>query len=224
MKVTRLLSAIVAAAYLSACTSSTIYRQSTLGDVNVLSVDAKQRLVLEGMGPDHKRVVCAEPSPDAIVASAAELAASGSAPLGSAAANARLGAAYGETAASVGVRTETIQVLRDGYFRLCEAYLNGAIGAKEYKLTLAFIDEFIVTVVAIETLGGKVVAPAVVISPQGKVTASDSTTDAANTSPGNSVTEIKVNTSGLSKDAAQAIAAILAAYYQRKAEYLKINK
>lgn len=209
---------IAATTVLSGCSGSTIFRQTALGNANVLSVDARQRVVIEGTRKDHTHVVCAEPSPDAIVASAAELAASGSAPIGNTTVTAKLAAAYGETAASIGVRTETIQVLRDGYYRICEAYLNGAIDGPEYKATLGFIDEFIVTVIAIETLGGSVVAPAVVISPQGRVTAGENP-DANNPGATSIQTKIDVRTTGLDADATAAIATILHHYYERKNQY-----
>ena len=209
---------LAATTALSGCSGGTIFKQTTLGSASVLSIDARQRVVIEGTRKDNQHVVCAEPSPDSIVASAAELAASGSAPIGNTTVNAKLAAAYSETAATIGVRTETIQVLRDGYYRICEAYLNGAIERDEYKATLGFIDEFIVTVVAIETLGGKVMAPAVIISPQGRVTAGDSP-DANNPGGTNSLTKIEVSAAGLDAEAAAAIATILHHYYIRKNQY-----
>ena len=204
---------------LSGCSSGTIFKQSKLGDINVLSVDARQRLVLEGK-VGGKRIVCTEPSPDAIVAQAAEFAASGSSPLAGQVVNAKLAASSSETAASIGVRTETIQLLRDGYFRICEARLNGQIEEKEYVATLRFIDEFILTVVAIEALGGRVAAPAVLISANGKAIVSDQSVTAESTPGTSAANAIQVNTEGLSHELASQIAAILKEYYARKKQYL----
>lgn len=53
---------------LAACTGSTIHKRSSLGDVQTLSLDAKQRLVVSGKDPEGDRILCAEPSPDALVA------------------------------------------------------------------------------------------------------------------------------------------------------------
>jgi hypothetical protein len=68
--------------------------------------------------------VCAEPSPDALSVYAAEASAT--------AGKAELGFASQEGGAFVGLRTQSIQLLRDAAYRLCEAYLSGAIGSAEY--------------------------------------------------------------------------------------------
>ena len=43
-----------------------------------------------------------------------------------------LGASSSETSASIGLRTQTITLLRDGLYRLCEAYMNGAVDEIQY--------------------------------------------------------------------------------------------
>ena len=67
--------------------------------------------------------VCAEASPDALSAYAAELAAKAD----SGKIGAELVAALQEGSSYVGMRTPTIQSLRGASYRLCESYLNNAI-------------------------------------------------------------------------------------------------
>lgn len=140
---------------LAACSGSTIHKRSSLGDVQTLSLDAKQRLVVTGKNPEGNRILCAEPSPDALVAQAAVLSASGAynaganGPSGSGGA----GGGFQESAASIGYRTQSLQVLRDGYYRLCETYMNGAISDQEYKEVISNLDTFIVVALAVDGLG-----------------------------------------------------------------------
>jgi hypothetical protein len=188
-----------------------------------LSVDAKQRLVLEGYVDNGKggkqRMVCTEPSPDALVAQAAQLAASANVPINGNTVGAKFAGSVAEQAGSIGVRTETIQVLRDGYFRLCEAALNGLIRKEEYQATLSFIDEFIVTVVAIEALGGKVVATPILLKPNSSINNGDQSQQLdSNKQEAPVVGSINV-TGPATAEQANAIKSILDHYYIRKAAY-----
>jgi len=131
--------------------------------VQTLSIDAKQRVVLFTKIPDphpnsgapgttttttsttgedgktHQEVVtvkgglisvtCAEPSPDALSALSASIGGGISDP--KVAANFAL--AQSESAASIGLRTQSIQLLRDGMYRLCEGYAAGAISADDFN-------------------------------------------------------------------------------------------
>ena len=63
-------------------------------------------------------------------------------------------AGFGEAVGNIGLRTQTIQLLRDGYFRVCEAYLNGAIGSREYVRIVSSIDHFMAVLVSIEAIAG----------------------------------------------------------------------
>lgn len=146
---------------LSGC--NTIHKPVSIDDGVGLAVDAKQRLVLvteQGGYTQNERVVCAEPSPDAITSIAFALSASAGTPeVGGA-----IGAGFGEAAASIGLRTQTIQLLRDGYYRLCEAYMNGTISRQQYTFALVNIDRVMVPLMAIDAIAGTPRAPAVVIS------------------------------------------------------------
>jgi len=50
-------------------------------------------------------------------------------------------------------------VLRDGLYRACEAFLNGAIDETEYKLIVMGFDNFAITMVAIDGLTADPIAP-----------------------------------------------------------------
>ena len=159
-----------AALALGAC-SPPFHRTSDLGSYNVLAVDATQRLVITGTRNEvlrdddgnivynslgqptiyQQQVVCTEPSPDALVATAASFESSFT---NSTEERAQVASGVREAISNIGVRTQTIQLLRDGYFRVCEAYLNGAIGTESYFLVIRAIDRFMVTLVAIEAISG----------------------------------------------------------------------
>jgi hypothetical protein len=198
-----------------------IHRTSTLGDVHILAVDANQRLVIQGTTTDGDKVVCAEPSPDTVAAHAAELAANASLQLKSGdQASSSLAAGYSQSVASIALRTQTIQVLRDGYFRLCEARLNNLIEKQDYQIIIAFIDEFIATVAAIEAIGGTVQAAPISIYAGGKAKAPKEGAEVDNTAgEPPEIPEIKVDTSKVDKERAEVIRDILANYYARKAQF-----
>jgi hypothetical protein len=146
---------------LASCTQP-IHKTVDIDQGRGLSIDAKQRLILvTNNGPDGKRVVCAEPSPDALTAQAAAIAAQGGTP--------EIGVGFGagssEAAAAIGLRTQTIQLLRDGYYRLCEAYLNEVVSKEQYNLTLAGIDDLMVKLLAIDAIAGAPRTTTIAISP-----------------------------------------------------------
>jgi hypothetical protein len=139
-----LASTALASLMLSGCAGGKIFEPYNADQTSV-SMDARQRVILsvDRTGADgvKRRIVCAEPSPDTIAAAAASAGLSGGvsgipqAPTLSAdlAAN----AAHSEQAAYIGARNATIQLLRDGLYRACEAYMNGALGDFGYGLVLA---------------------------------------------------------------------------------------
>lgn len=120
-------------------------------------VDIKQRAIVSS----PQGIVCAEPSPDALATYAGELAAkstvAGKTPV-------ELAGAYQEAAAFVGMRSQTIQLLRDQLFRLCEAKMNGVIDTKEYQMLLARNQRYTVALMAIEQLTGSTQVPIVALA------------------------------------------------------------
>lgn len=167
------------AASVAGCSGSTIHTHENIGGVDTLSLDAKQRLLLVGERPadntglsyDYdgegpKRVTCTEPMPDALVAQTAVLAASGN--LAQPAGNtvgANLATGLTESAGSIAFRNHTIQMLRDGYYRLCEAYLNGAINKSQYRHMVLNADTFMVVISALQTIGLNQMTPAITLTP-----------------------------------------------------------
>jgi hypothetical protein len=130
----------------SGCAYFTHYKDRAAFDESSYSLDAKQRVVLSFASADKQgrtgRYVCAEPSPDALSAMAASGALEAQvAGQGGGAASASLN----EAVASIGLRTQTIQLLRDGLYRACEAYLNGAIDEFGYALLLNKYDDSMIS-------------------------------------------------------------------------------
>jgi hypothetical protein len=144
--------ALCAALPIAACTPH-IFDTFDIEQGQSLSIDAKQRIVLitSKGGPYHNHlVVCSEPSPDALAATAAALSLSG----GNGAAQGQLAGSLTEAAANIGLRTPTIQLLRDGLYEACEAYLNGVLAAEDYGLLLRNYDRVMVALLALDAASG----------------------------------------------------------------------
>jgi hypothetical protein len=159
---------LVAATALSGCSAkwNTAYRTKTIGEVSAITIDAKQRHVL--MQPttgqsDVRMRMCAEPAPDVFAA----IAASGSALIEvdakSQTGAGQVGIAAAETAASI-ERTQTINLLRESFFRTCERYLSGAISKESFIVQAGRDARAMVAVLAIEQLTGAVRRPSTIIS------------------------------------------------------------
>jgi len=144
---------------------NSIHRTTDIADhAQVISVDAKQRFLIsrhiESAGDQEAlRKYCAEPSPDVFSAFAASLSGSARAK----AFEAALDAAFSENAATIGIRTQAIQLLRDGMYRICEGVLNGDVGEEAFLDLHRRYQRIMVTLVAIEQLTGAVRPPSVAI-------------------------------------------------------------
>ncbi|AOE60625.1 hypothetical protein AXG94_02140 [Pseudomonas corrugata] len=139
---------------------NSVYRNHSFSGDDSALIDIKQRAILTNV-VGANRVVCAEPSPDAMASYAGELAAKvGKTP-------AQISAAQQEAATFVGMRTQTIQVLRDQMFRLCEARMNGAISDVEYQMLLTRNQRYTVALLAIEQLSGVRQVPVVSLTQTG---------------------------------------------------------
>lgn len=125
-----------------------VYRPLDTSQGQGALIDIKQRaIVVTKRGADT--VVCAEPSPDAMAAYAAELSANIKNAGG---ATAELTANTREAAAYIGYRTSSIQLLRDSMYRNCEAYASGAIEKAEYALLLRRDQRYMAALLGIESL------------------------------------------------------------------------
>lgn len=105
-----------------------------------------------------RNIRCAEPSPDIAKAISDALSTAVAAEVQKGGASGqidvRLSRETSEAFAQLGERLATIQLLRDGLFRACEAYANGAIGAVNYGAILSAYDDLTVTLMAAEMTAG----------------------------------------------------------------------
>lgn len=148
-----------------------INRQFDPGDGDGRLIDAKQRAIIAverpKLGSDGKYVrdgkyrdivktpvVCAEPSPDALQATAAALALNGNVETKGITSAIQAALSNSEGATSIGLRTQTIQLLRDAYYRLCESYLNDGTDAVAYDILQRRYQNQIIALLAVEQLTG----------------------------------------------------------------------
>lgn len=158
------LPSLLACLLVSGCAQFNTAFRTYDGRTDSVMVDVKQRAIISGSRDGKIPVICAEPSPDAMAAYALELAATAKTPQqlsGQAAASSQEGASY------VGLRTQSIQLLRDSLYRLCEGYMNGAITQERFDLLARRYQKNMVALLAIEQLTGTVKAPPVTINTQG---------------------------------------------------------
>ncbi len=143
----------------------------------ILSADLRGILVLERGG---ETIVCAEPQPDAVRAVAEQFATSLEVPIAAErTVGAELSRATQEAVASIGIRTPTIQLMRDLLYRACEAVMNGAIrngddGEDKLWEVARAVDNMTIALHAIDGLTGMGRAPAVTI---GTVNAGNATAE-----------------------------------------------
>lgn len=132
----------------------------------VITTDASQRAFInvnrksKADDPDNP-IFCAEPSPDGLIAYATAVSGSLNAP-GKAALD--LALSQQQAAASIGLRTQTIQILRDGMYRLCESYASGAIGKTDMDQLQRRYQNMMMGLLAVEQLTGPVIARQVALS------------------------------------------------------------
>lgn len=149
------------------CADFTTYNSPINLKGGSVSIDAKQRVIYS-----HKRkeqvydqdnklqerfisVICAEPSPDALAVLGASGALSVTEPSGK---GGSASSSLSEAASSIGLRTQSIQLLRDLNYRICEAYANGAIHSSEASSLLRRGQSTMMGLIAIEQLTGPILA------------------------------------------------------------------
>ncbi len=131
-------------------------------------IDAKQRAIIsvernvekreagQNNTPVSMAVVrkfCAEPSPDALSAISSSFATALSVGIfGQGEGSGALSSALSEAAGELGRRNATIQLLRDGHYRLCEAYLNESLSPYTYNLLARRYSDQAIVLLAIEQL------------------------------------------------------------------------
>lgn len=148
---------------------NTVFHRFTPDTGESVSVDAKERVIFslkktyKGQGVNNAdlewRAVCAEPSPDALAAISA------SAGVSVEVLQKALSAALSsnEAAASIGLRTQTIQLLRDSMYRLCEGYASGALDEIGFTRLQRRYQNIMLGLLAIEQLTGAVTPRQVIL-------------------------------------------------------------
>lgn len=129
------------------------------GKGRAIHLDAQQRLVVFAA-----EKYCAEPSPDALAAYAAAIGVSASkVPKDSVA----ISAALNNVAGSIGLRTQSITLMRDTLYRNCEAGINGYLSKEQVAVLLARSQDLTAVILAIEQLTGAVAAPPLMLDTSG---------------------------------------------------------
>ena len=166
MRVSMIVVLAVTAVDLSGCAYWTTYNKPIDLENSSVAIDAKQRVIYSRKNTrkvttsgnttvEDSLSICAEPSPDALAVLGASGALSGSNVSGS---GGSASGGFAESAASIGLRTQSIQLLRDLNYRICEAYSNGAIDSAEASALLRRGQSTMMGLIAIEQLTGPVVA------------------------------------------------------------------
>lgn len=125
----------------------------------VVHLDAQQRLVVFAA-----ERYCAEPSPDALAAYAAALGV-GASHGSKTAVNAA--SSLNSVAGSIGLRTQSITLMRDTLYRTCEAAMNNSLSDEQVAMLMARSQDLTAVVLAIEQLTGTVAAPPITLTTGG---------------------------------------------------------
>lgn len=137
---------------------------TTEADDRVVMASTPQRPPVNGAPVIPNQIFCAEPSPDVAkaVSSASQAAVSAqvnatqpqSGTAIEAAGTVAAGRSRAEALAQLAERLATIQLLRDGLYRACEAFANGAVGPISYALMLSRYGDTMVTLLGSEMAAG----------------------------------------------------------------------
>ncbi|MBV8131006.1 MAG: hypothetical protein JO282_00645 [Alphaproteobacteria bacterium] len=162
---------------------------SQTGDASTTFTTADVRIITERRHPIlGNPVICTEPSPDVAKALSTAFAASGQGgSSGGESGGLALSASSAEAVTELAGRTTALLGLRDGLYRACEAFANGAIGAGAYGLVLTRYGQLMTTLFLGQDIAGvgAAEAKAAVQSPPVSATAS---TPGGGTSPAGSAT------------------------------------
>jgi hypothetical protein len=162
----RIVVSVVTAGLLVGCANiSTISRRTELPDAGIaIHLDPTQRLVFA-----KKDMICAEPSPDALQSYAASISLGLSAPSQGAIS---LADALQTNAGSIGLRTQSITLMRDELYRICEEAYNGKLSSLAVLQMMQRSQDLTLGVLAIEQLTGAVVARQVLLTGETNASAS----------------------------------------------------
>ena len=133
-----------------------------------ISVDVKQRFLEMSLDPATVKadgaprvpswIMCAEPSPDALASYSGSFAGNAQLQLptesGAKDIAAAMAAAFAEQAAAFGLRTQSITLLRDSAFRLCEGFMNKSLEPRQFEILHRRLQNVMVATLAIEQITG----------------------------------------------------------------------
>lgn len=162
---------LAALVFISSCANmNSIHRQRTLSsgpgyNLNYVSIDAKQRLVLSAYTDTQLRV-CAEYMPDIFSVLSSSLSGQAGYGLGEDTkdVSVKVAQALSESGASIR-RSQTVNLLALSMYKTCERFLSGAISADEMIIQAVRDQRMLVSVLAIEQLTDLAhVQPALVVN------------------------------------------------------------
>jgi len=159
----RLALILPAATVLAGCweTRLNVRPENSLGDSKSGSIHfnaAEYRAILSVPRGERggRFITCVEPSPDIakVFGTAFGVAAEGTEPKIGLQASLAVSMSRAASAAQLGERLATIQLLRDVLYRACEAYANGALDETSYSVIMSRMDDMIVTMLLGELTAG----------------------------------------------------------------------
>ncbi|MBN8280118.1 MAG: hypothetical protein J0M16_05890 [Gammaproteobacteria bacterium] len=120
-----------------------------------ITLDAEQRVVISNRPPNvsNRVVICAEPSPDVLKVRATNVA--GILDKGDSKAI-ELALSQAEAGQNIGLRTQSIQLLRDAMYRACEGAASGLITGGEFNELQTRFQKLTAVLLATEQLTGAV--------------------------------------------------------------------
>lgn len=182
----RMIVAGAAAFAVSGCSSlanlGSVYREADVNSGATLILDAEQN-ALVNISRGDSQIICSQPSPDA---TAADSLSAGLGASNGTDQSAQAAFAMGQTVGSLSVRTQSIQLLRDAFFRLCEAYQNGGVDDIEYGVNLRRLENTMIAILAVEQLTGAVVSGSTSNVSNGSSTTGENAPSATTTGSGTS--------------------------------------
>jgi hypothetical protein len=135
---------LIGLAFAVGACSDTVIRDGKIGSTSALYTSADVRVVTERPHPTlyGRTIICTEPSPDVAKALSTAFQLSGK---GASGPEGALNVASAEAAAELAGRSTALLGLRDGLYKTCEAYANGAIGDLAYLLVLNRYGQLVAT-------------------------------------------------------------------------------
>lgn len=170
MRISYLTLGIGAMAIAGCANLNTVDRASTHATGTAVHLDAPQRLAF--LSTTGK--VCAEPSPDSLQAYASSLGVGFGR---SAAESLSIAQALSASSGSIGLRTQSITLMRDALYRVCEMYYSGALTEQQAAHLLQRSQDLTLAVLAIEQLTGAVTAQQVMLTSESSANAAATAND-----------------------------------------------